>query len=152
KLPKITPATCKALIAAGALASAASTFLAWTWTPDFPGDLAVSGYPGGNQWITLVVGVLLLVACGAAYGVPGLRWLAPRGHVRLLRGLALANLVSTWYILIAIIVELGGLANFVTGSWVAAIATLVPAVAALQLTDDRHEAARPAPTPRWVQM
>jgi branched-chain amino acid transport system permease protein len=152
KLQKISPATCKALIAVGALASAASTFLAWTWTPNFPGDLAVSGYPGGNQWITLVVSALLLVACGAAYSLPGLRWLAPRGHVRLLRGLALANLVSTWYILIAIIVELGGLANFVTGSWVAAIATLVPAIAALQLTDDRHEAARPAPTPRWAQV
>lgn len=152
KLPRISPALGRALIALGALVSAASAFLAWTWTPNFPGDLAVAGYPGGNQWITLVVSLLLLVASGAAYGLRGLRWLAPRGHVRLLRGLALANLVSTWYILIAIVAELGGVANFVIGSWVAAIATLVPAVAALLLADDRHEAAKPAPTSRWVQM
>jgi len=152
KLPNISPALAKALIAVGALISAAATFLAWTWTPNFPGDLAVSGYPGGNQLITLVVSIVLLAAAGAAYGVPGLRWLAPRGHVRLLRGLALANLVSTWYILIAIVLELGGVANFVTGSWVAGIATLVPAVAALLLADDRHEAAAPSNTSRSVQI
>jgi len=152
KLPNISPALGKALIAVGALISAAATFLAWTWTPNFPGDLAVSGYPGGNQLITLVVSIMLLAAAGAAYGVPGLRWLAPRGHVRLLRGLALANLVSTWYILIAIVLELGGVANFVTGSWVAGIATLVPAVAALLLADDRHEAAAPSNTSRSVQI
>ena len=152
KLPNISPALGKALIAVGALISAAATFLAWTWTPNFPGDLAVSGYPGGNQLITLVVSIVLLAAAGAAYGVPGLRWLAPRGHVRLLRGLALANLVSTWYILIAIVLELGGIANFVTGSWVAGIATLVPAVAALLLADDRHEAAAPSNTSRSVQI
>ena len=152
KLPNISPALGKALIAVGALISAAATFLAWTWTPSFPGDLAVSGYPGGNQLITLVVSIMLLAAAGAAYGVPGLRWLAPRGHVRLLRGLALANLVSTWYILIAIVLELGGIANFVTGSWVAGIATLVPAVAALLLADDRHEAAAPSNTSRSVQI
>jgi branched-chain amino acid transport system permease protein len=152
KLPRISPALGRALVAGGALVSAASAFLAWTWTPNFPGDLAVAGYPGGNQWITLVVSLLLLVASGAAYGLRGLRWLAPRGHVRLLRGLALANLVSTWYILIAIVAELGGVANFVTGSWVAAIATLVPAVAALLLADDRHEAAKPKPAPRWAQI
>jgi branched-chain amino acid transport system permease protein len=151
-VPAISPALGKALIALGALISAASAFLAWTWTANFPGDLALSGYPGGNQWITLVVSMFLLVAVGAAYGVPGLRWLAPRGHVRLLRGLALANMASTWYILIAIVAELGGIANFVIGSWVAAIATLVPAVAALLLADDRREAARPARAPRWVQI
>jgi branched-chain amino acid transport system permease protein len=152
KLPTISPAPGKALIAVGALVSAASTFLAWTWTPNFPGDLAVSGYPGGNQLITLVVSILLLVASGAAYGVRGLRWLAPRGHVRLLRGLALANFACTWYILIAIVVELGGVANYVTGSYIAAVATLVPAVAGLMLPDDRHEAAAPTPTPPWVQI
>jgi branched-chain amino acid transport system permease protein len=148
---KVSPAAAKALIGAGALLSLVSTFLAWTWTPNFPGDLSVTGYPGGNQLITMVVSVLTLVALGAAYGVPGLRWLTPRGHVRLLRGFALANAVSTWYVLIAIVTELHGVANFVTGSWVAGIAVLVPVVGAFLLADDRHEAARPVPTPAWVQ-
>ncbi len=148
----VSPPVAKALVAVGAVASLVSPFLAWTWTAQFPGDLSVTGYPGGNQLITLAVSALLLVAVGAAYGVPGLRWMAPRGYVRLLRGLTLANLVSTWYVLIAIVAELNGLANFVTGSWVAGIATLVTAVAAFQLPDDRREAARAALPPLPVQI
>ncbi|MBS2962688.1 hypothetical protein KGA66_06500 [Actinocrinis puniceicyclus] len=148
----VSPALAKALIGLGALATIASTFLAWTWTTSFPGDLSVTGYPGGNQVITLVVGVLLLVALGTAYGLPGLRWLAPRGHVRLLRGLALAGAVSTWYILLAVAIELNGIANWVTGSWVALTATALPVAGAFLLADDRHEAARPpAALPRWAQ-
>jgi branched-chain amino acid transport system permease protein len=147
-----SPALAKSLVAAGAALSLVSTFLAWTWTSAFPGDLSVSGYPGGNQWITLVVSLLLLIAAGAAFGVPGLRWLVPRGHVRLLRGLALANAVSTWYVLAAIVVELKGVANFVSGSWAAGIAVLLPVAGSFLLADDRHEPARPAPTPRWLQV
>jgi branched-chain amino acid transport system permease protein len=146
----LSPAAAKLLVGVGALVSLVSTFMAWTWTSAFPGDLTLSGNPGGNQLITLAVSVLLLVSVAAAYSVPGLRWLTPRGHVRLLRGLALANFVSTWYVLIAIAWELNGLANFVTGSWVAGIATLVAAVAAFLLPDDRHEPSRPVPVPRPV--
>jgi len=149
--PTVSPSVAKALVAVGAVLSLVSTFLAWTWTPNFPGDLSVTGYPGGNQLITLVVSVLLLVATASAYGAPGLRWLTPRGYVRLLRGLALANAVSTWYVLIAIVVELKGVANFVSGSWVAGIAVLVPVAGAFLLPDDRHEAAKPAPAPKAVQ-
>jgi branched-chain amino acid transport system permease protein len=149
---RVSPSLAKALVAVGAVASLASTFLAWTWTTDFPGDLSVSGYPGGNQWITLAVSALLLVAVGVSYGVPGLRWIAPRGYVGLLRGLALANLASTWYALLAIVVELNGLANWVSGSWVAWIATLLPVLGAFMLADDRREAQRARPLPRWVQV
>lgn len=147
----ISPALAKAIIAVGAVGSLFSTFLAWTWTPAFPGDLSVSGYPGGNQVITLALSIVLLVALGPAYGVPGLRWLAPRGYVGLLRGLALANLASTWYVLLAIVFELGGLANWVSGSWVAWIATLLPVVGSFLLADDQHEAAKPRPIPQWAQ-
>ncbi|HEU5428472.1 MAG TPA: hypothetical protein VFU74_16445 [Actinocrinis sp.] len=149
--PTVNPAVAKALVTVGAFASLASTFLAWTWTASFPGDLSVTGYPGGNQVITLVVSVLLIFALGPAYGVPGLRWLAPRGYVWLLRGLALANLASTWYILLAVVVELNGLANWVSGSWVALIATLLPVVGSFLLPDDRHDAAKARPMPRWAQ-
>ncbi|HXR73816.1 branched-chain amino acid ABC transporter permease [Actinocrinis sp.] len=149
--PTVNPAVAKALVAVGAFASLVSTFLAWTWTSSFPGDLSVTGYPGGNQVITLTVSVLLILALGPAYGVPGLRWLAPRGYVWLLRGLALANLASTWYILLAVVIELNGLANWVSGSWVALIATALPVVGSFLLPDDHHDAARARPMPRWIQ-
>ncbi|HEY9371151.1 MAG TPA: branched-chain amino acid ABC transporter permease, partial [Streptomyces sp.] len=42
------------IVAAGGLATTASTFLAWTYTTEFPGDLTVNGYPGGLQVLTLV--------------------------------------------------------------------------------------------------
>jgi branched-chain amino acid transport system permease protein len=149
---RVSPALAKGLILIGAVASLASTFLAWTWTPAFPGNLSLSGNPGGNQVITLAISVLLIVALGPAYRVPGLRWIAPRGHVRLLRGLALANAVSTWYVLLAIAVELNGLANWVSGSWAAALATLLPLAGAFLLPDDRRDAPRAAAVPRWAQV
>lgn len=148
----VSPSLAKGLVAVGAAASLASTFLAWTWTSTFPGDLSVNGYPGGNQWITLAVSALLLVAVAVAYDVPGLRWIAPRGYVRLLRGIALANAVATWYVLLAIAIELNGLANWVSGSWVAAIATLLPVAGSFLLADDRREAGKPLPLPRWAQV
>jgi branched-chain amino acid transport system permease protein len=149
--PRVSPALAKGLIAAGAVASLASTFLAWTWTTAFPGNLSVSGYPGGNQVITLVVSVVLILNLLPAFGVPHTGWMAPRGYVRLLRGLALANAVSTWYVLLAIAVELKGLANWVSGSWVALIATGVPAAGAFLLRDDHHDAAPAKLPPRWAQ-
>ncbi len=150
--PRVSPALAKSLITVGAVASLASTFLAWTWTTAFPGNLSVSGYPGGNQVITLVVSVVLLLALLPAYGVPGFGWMAPRGHVWMLRWLAIANLACTWYVLLAIAVELNGLANWVSGSWVALIATVVPVFGAFLLQDDRHEAARAKLPPRWAQV
>ena len=41
--------TARALIAVGAVATIASTFMSWTYTTDFPGDLTYYGYPGGLQ-------------------------------------------------------------------------------------------------------
>jgi branched-chain amino acid transport system permease protein len=149
--PRVSPALAKGLITLGAVVSLVSTFLAWTWTTAFPGNLSVSGYPGGNQVITLVVSVILILNLLPAYGVPHTGWMAPRGYVRLLRGLALANAVSTWYVLIAVAVELNGLANWVSGSWVALIATALPVVGAFLLQDDQHDAARAKLPPRWAQ-
>ncbi|HWG26792.1 branched-chain amino acid ABC transporter permease [Actinospica sp.] len=151
----VDPRAAKALIAVGSLGAAASTFLAWTWTAAFPGDLAVYGYPGGNQLITLIVSILTLFALGSAVGASGLtgtRWLVPRGRVRLLRGLALANAASTWYVLIAIAWELGGLANLVAGAWVAGLTVLLPVVGAYLLPKDVRAPAPPRPAPRPVQV
>jgi branched-chain amino acid transport system permease protein len=145
----------KILIALGAFGALASSFLAWTWTTAFPGDLTVYGYPGGNQLITLTLSLLTLLALAAAVGpagLPGVRWLVPRGRTRLLRGLAIANAASTWYVLIAIAWELGGLANLVSGAWVAGIAVLLPVVGARLLPDDDHPPAPPRPTPRSTQV
>lgn len=131
------------LIALGALGALASTFLAWTWTPAFPGNLAVYGYPGGNQLITLVLSALTL---------PALFLRFPRGRVRLLRGLALANALSTWYVLIAIAWELGGLANYVAGAWVAGITVLLPVLGAYALPGDEREPGPARRLPRPAQI
>ena len=153
-LGSVDPRAAKALIAAGSLGAAGSTLLAWTWTTAFPGDLAVYGYPGGNQLITLALSILTLLALGSALGTSGLtgtRWLVPRGRVRLLRGLALANLASTGYVLIAIAWELGGSANLVAGGWIAGLTVLLPVVGAYSLPKDDRPPTPPRPAPRPVQ-
>ncbi|MEU5879844.1 hypothetical protein [Spirillospora sp. NPDC047279] len=148
----LPPRAALALVLAGSAASVASTFLPWTWTAKFPGDLTVAGYPGGNQVITLTLGLVTLVFGAAACGVRPLARLVPRGSAQALRGLAFAQAASTWYVLAAIAVELGGLANWVAGSWVAAVATLLPLAGALALPDDRREAPPGGGLPRPAEI
>ena len=142
----------RVLILTGAAASAASTFLAWTWTPDFPGDLSVSGYPGGNQLITLAVAVVLLLFAAGAAGTPGLRALTPAGSTHALRALALGLAASTVYTLTAIAVELHGLANWEPGAWVAAAAVLTSLVGAFLLPIDEREPSPARVMPRGIEI
>ncbi|MFF3752188.1 branched-chain amino acid ABC transporter permease [Streptomyces sp. NPDC002018] len=132
----IPPATARVVVAAGALLTFASTFLAWTWTSEFPGDLTVTGYPGGLQLLTLTGALLVLVFTLAGNGVRGLRWLTPGGKNSPVLLLALGTLATTWYTVIAIAVELGGLANLEPGGWVALVTSLVTLVGALGLPGD----------------
>ena len=129
----LPPSVALGLTALGAVGAAASAFLSWTWTSEFPGNLTVSGYPGGLQVLTLVGAVITLLYVLAAYGVRGTRWLAPAGTSAALLALTLGTLATTWFTLIAIADELGGLANLNTGGWVAGAATLIGLVGALGL-------------------
>ncbi|MDO0932357.1 branched-chain amino acid ABC transporter permease [Streptomyces sp. DG2A-72] len=152
-ITKTTPATrgliplplaaARALLLLGGIATAASAFLAWTWTSEFPGDLTITGYPGGLQWLTLTAGVLTALFTLAAYGTPGLGWLIPGRNNAPLALLALGGLGVTWYAVISISVELGGVVNLEPGGWIAAIASLLPVIGAFALperrTDDTKE-------------
>jgi branched-chain amino acid transport system permease protein len=131
----------RALTGAGGLATAASAFLAWTWTSHFPGDLTVYGYPGGLQWLTFATGLLTLLYAIAGYGTPGVRWLNPGNATAPVAILALGGLATTWYTLIAICVELGGAVNLEPGGWIAGIAALIPVLGALGLPGPRTDGA-----------
>ncbi|MFG2174686.1 branched-chain amino acid ABC transporter permease [Streptomyces niveus] len=120
----------------GAIATFASTFLAWTWTAAFPGDLSVTGYPGGLQVLTLAGAILTLLYVLAGYEIRGLRWLSPAGKNGPVLLFALGTFVTTWFTVIAITVDLGGLANLEPGAYVAAVASLITLVAALGLPAD----------------
>ncbi|NUS28679.1 MAG: branched-chain amino acid ABC transporter permease, partial [Streptomyces sp.] len=43
----------RALATIGGALAVVSTFLAWTWTNEFPGKLTIYGYPGGLQVLVL---------------------------------------------------------------------------------------------------
>ncbi|WP_063748844.1 branched-chain amino acid ABC transporter permease [Streptomyces sp. NRRL B-24484] len=131
-LPLPLPAA-KALVLAGGLATAASTFIHWTWTSEFPGDLTVDGYPGGLQILTLAAGLLIALFSLPLYGVKGTRWLTPAGPNAPLLVLGAAAAATTWFTLIAIATELGGLANLEPGGWIAGVASLLPLLGALGL-------------------
>lgn len=129
-------AAARALLLAGGIATAASAFLAWTWTSEFPGDLTISGYPGGLQWLTFVAGVLTALFALAGYGVRGLRWLLPAGNNAPQVLTALGGFVVTWFTVIAICAELGGVVNLEPGGWIAAVASLLPLLGALALPQE----------------
>ncbi|WP_280700007.1 branched-chain amino acid ABC transporter permease [Kitasatospora sp. GP82] len=126
------------LTAAGATGTAASAFLAWTWTSGFPGDLTVYGYPGGLQWLTLAGALITLLLTLASYHLPGLRWTSPSGGNNGILYAALGAAATTWFTLIAISAELGGLANLEPGGWAAGATSLITLLGALGLPLDRH--------------
>ncbi|MGW6566174.1 branched-chain amino acid ABC transporter permease [Streptomyces sp. NPDC054975] len=139
------------IVAAGGLATVASTFLAWTYTTEFPGDLTVTGYPGGLQVLTLAGGLLLTLFALSGLGIKGLRWLTPAGSTKALQFLALGTLGTTWYTVIAIAAQLGGLAHWEPGAYVAFVTALIPLTAFL-LKDDSRKPTKPKEIPSWAEI
>ncbi|MFR9757282.1 branched-chain amino acid ABC transporter permease [Streptomyces sp. TR06-5] len=138
--------TARIITAAGSVATLASTFLAWTWTRSFPGDLTVYGYPGGLQVLTLTGALLTLALLLSGAGVKGLRWLTPGGRNSAVLLLALGTFAVTWYAVGAIAVTLGGLVNLEPGGMISALASLTALVGALGLPADTPHAGEKAPT------
>ena len=131
--------TARALATGGGVLTVLSTFLSWTWTAAFPGDLTVYAYPGGLQWLVLIAGALTALLGLASYGVKPLRFLVPAAADPAIRNAALAAFTTAWYTVIAIAVELGGLANLEPGGWVVAVASLATLVGAMALPFDPPE-------------
>ncbi|CAM5557820.1 branched-chain amino acid ABC transporter permease [Streptomyces spiroverticillatus] len=142
----------RALAAAGGALTAASTLVAWTWTPAFPGDLTVNGWPGGLQVLTLASGLLTVLAALGAYGVRGFRWAVPAGATTALRLFALGGLAVTWFAVGAISWTLGGSINVEPGGWFAAAASVVPVVGAFLLPQDPRVPLKPRQLPSWAEL
>ena len=121
---------------AGAAIALVGTFLAWTWTDEFPGDLTVTGYPGGLQVLALIAAALTVLFSLSGYGIKGLRWLTPGGTNSPVRLLALGTLGVVGYSIGAITVKLGGVVNLEPGAWVSGIGALIAVVASLGLPSD----------------
>ncbi|MEU9394382.1 branched-chain amino acid ABC transporter permease [Streptomyces sp. NPDC048324] len=138
----IPPHVGRALAVGGGALTIISTFMSWTWTSAFPGDLTVYGYPGGLQVLVLIGGVLTTLFALAGYGVKGLKYVVPSGGDAALKFAALAAFATAWYTVIAISVELGGVVNLDPGGYIVAIATLAAFVGALALPFEH-----PAPDP-----
>ncbi|WP_217170435.1 branched-chain amino acid ABC transporter permease [Streptomyces sp. AC512_CC834] len=135
----IPPHLGRALATGGGVLTVLSTFLAWTWTAEFPGDLTVYGYPGGLQVLVLIGGALTTLFGLASYGVRGLRWLTPAGADGALKFAALAAFATTWYTALAITTQLGGLVNLEPGGFIAAAVSLLALLGSLALPFERPE-------------
>ncbi|MFL4903496.1 branched-chain amino acid ABC transporter permease [Streptomyces sp. MMS24-I2-30] len=121
------------LITLGALGTIASTFLSWTWTSQFPGDLTVYGYPAGLQIIALTAGALTLLHALTLWNTPGLHWLNPGKNTTPILLTALSAFTVCWFTAIAIAVDLGGLVNLEPGAYTALITSALPVLGALAL-------------------
>ncbi|CAG7633305.1 branched-chain amino acid ABC transporter permease [Actinacidiphila bryophytorum] len=128
----------RAATLAGAVVTIASTFMSWTYTTDFPGDLTVSGYPGGLQVMTLIGAIITGVVALGAFRLKGAAWLNPSRSNNSVLLLALATLGTTWYTVIDIAAKLGGIANLDPGGFVAAVGSLLLFAGALALPIDRR--------------
>ncbi|WP_172638752.1 branched-chain amino acid ABC transporter permease [Streptomyces tailanensis] len=142
----------RALATGGGALAVISTFLAWTWTAAFPGNLTVYGYPGGLQVLVLIGGALTTLFGLASYGIKGLGWLTPAGSDSAIKLAALGTFVTAWYTILAISIQLGGLVNLEPGGYIVAVATLVALLGALALPFERPvpEIADPEDTP-WEE-
>ncbi|WP_031081815.1 branched-chain amino acid ABC transporter permease [Streptomyces sp. NRRL WC-3549] len=151
-------AAARAASTAGAAIALAGTFLAWTYTATFPGDLTVTGYPGGLQVLTLVSAALTLLFSLAGHGVKGLAWLTPGGTYSPTRLLALGTFAITAYAVIAVIVtkddngNLLGLVELEPGAWISLTGALVAVLASLGLPHDQplDDTAKPHPLNRFL--
>jgi branched-chain amino acid transport system permease protein len=123
----------RALALGGGVLTIISTFMSWTWTSAFPGDLTVYGYPGGLQVLVLIGGIFTTLFALAGYGVSWLRGLVPAGGDAALKMAALAAFATAWYTVIAISDELGGVVNLDPGGYLVAIGSLAAFVGALAL-------------------
>ncbi|MFE9672723.1 branched-chain amino acid ABC transporter permease [Streptomyces sp. NPDC006259] len=129
----------RALATGGALLTIVSTFLAWTWTSAFPGDLTVYGYPGGLQVLVLIGGALTTLFALASYGIKGLGWLTPAGADGAIKFAALATFATSWYTVIAISTKLGGVVNLEIGGYLVALGSLAALLGALALPFEHPE-------------
>ncbi|MFD7839771.1 branched-chain amino acid ABC transporter permease [Streptomyces sp. NPDC059761] len=136
----------------GSLLTVVSAFLAWTWTAEFPGDLTYYGSPAPIQFLSLVGALLTAAFALSALGVKGLRWLTPTGARKPVWILSLGTLAGTWFTVIAIAWVLGGFVHLEPGAYVALVGSLIPALAAYQLTDDSHKAAPAKKLPSWAEI
>ncbi|MGW3033742.1 branched-chain amino acid ABC transporter permease [Streptomyces sp. NPDC001178] len=133
----LPPALARLTTIAGSAVALVGTFLAWTWTAEFPGDLTVTGYPGGLQVLTLTGAILTLLFALSGYGIRGLGWLTPGGTNSPVVLLALGTLGTTGYTMGAISQELGGLVNLEPGAWISGIGTLIAVIGAFGLPVDQ---------------
>ncbi|MEU1125150.1 branched-chain amino acid ABC transporter permease [Streptomyces sp. NPDC005899] len=139
----VSATAARATTTAGAALALVGTFLAWTYTDTFPGDLTVTGYPGGLQVLTLISAVLTLLFAVSGYGVKGLRWLTPGGTNSPTRLLALGTFAITAYTVVAVVVteddngNLLGLIELEPGAWVSLAGAVVAVVASLGLPHDQ---------------
>ncbi|MFJ6831159.1 branched-chain amino acid ABC transporter permease [Streptomyces sp. NPDC091209] len=123
----------RVLIAIGAVATIASTFMSWTYTSDFPGDLTYYGSPAGLQVLDIVAGVLTLLFALTLWNVRGLGWLNPAGATQPVVLAAASAFAVSWFSAIAIAVDLKGLVALDPGAYVAAVGSLIALLGTLAL-------------------
>ncbi|MEU1196915.1 branched-chain amino acid ABC transporter permease [Streptomyces sp. NPDC005813] len=126
-------AVARVLVAVGAVATIASTFMSWTYTDEFPGDLTYYGSPAGLQILDLVAGAVTVLFALTLWNVRGLGWLNPAGATQPVVLASCSAFAVSWFSAIAIAVDLKGLVALDPGAYIAAVGSLIAVLGALAL-------------------
>jgi len=100
-------------------------FLPWSYGRSALDNMTVLGYPSPLQFLSLVLGVLVvgMLVASQLWGRKKRRWRV--GWVRGAKSASTGALIYLVLILVSISVELGGLVNVVYGGWIAFVGALL---------------------------
>ena len=112
-------------------------FLPWSYGRSALDNMTVLGYPSPLQFLSLVLGVLVvgLLVASQLWARKKRRWRV--GWVRGAKSAATGALIYVVLILLSIAVELGGLVNVVYGGWIAFVGALLAFVGTKLMLADR---------------
>ncbi len=148
------------LALAGGLIFAASAYLPWAYASGALDDMTYLGGPSTLQFLGLVLGLILAICAAMGLVEPwaGAKGVAPAllkvskrvGWTRAAKVTGIGMPAYIGVVLLAIVIELGGLVTVEWGGWVALVAAVIGLIGTRLITPGRQPSLERLRTPGWV--
>ncbi|MFT4225026.1 branched-chain amino acid ABC transporter permease [Micropruina sp.] len=148
------------LALAGGLVFAISAYLPWAYASGALDDMSYLGGPSTLQFLGLALGLILAICAAMGLVEPwaGAKGIAPAllkvskrvGWTRAAKVTGIGMLIYIAVVLLAIVLELGGLVTVEWGGWVALAAAVIGLIGTRLITPGRQPSLERLRTPGWV--